>query len=246
MKLAPLAFALLLAGPAAAFDPAKMSEAERTAFDAQVRAYLLEHPEVIMEAIDILRQREAEAAAKGDLDLVKANADDIFRDGHSYVGGNPDGTLTVVEFIDYRCGYCRKAHAEVAELVRSDGNIRYVVKEFPILGEDSVIASRFAISALNTLGREAYEKINAGFYESFRGDVTPDTLLAFAGELGLDGKTILAGMDAPEVTKVIEENHRLAERLQVSGTPTFVMGDQMLRGYAPLETMRAIVAGERG
>ena len=113
-------------------------------------------------------------------------------------------------------------------------------------GFESVIASRFAISALNTLGREAYEKINAGFYESFRGDVTPDTLLAFAGELGLDGKTILAGMDAPEVTKVIEENHRLAERLQVSGTPTFVMGDQMLRGYAPLDTMKAIVAEERG
>jgi protein-disulfide isomerase len=246
MKLAPLALAAMIATPAAAFDMAKMTEAERAAFRAEVRAYLLDNPEVLAEAIDELQKRQVEAAAQGDAALVKANATEIFDDGFSFVGGNPEGSLTVVEFIDYRCGYCKKAHAEVAELVTSDGDIRYVVKEFPILGEQSVTASRFAIAALQSLGREAYEKINAGFYEDFRGDVTEDTLLAFAGDLGLDGKAILARMDAPEVTKVIEANHLLAQRMQISGTPTFVMGGQMLRGYAPLETMRAIVAGERG
>ena len=246
MKFAPIALAALIATPAAAFDMAKMSDAERQAFRAEVRAYLLDNPEVLAEAIDELQKRQAEAAAKGDVDMVKANAEDIFNDGHSFVGGNPDGGLTVVEFIDYRCGYCKKAHAEVAELIASDGDIRYIVKEFPILGEESVMASRFAIAALQTLGPEAYEKINAGFYETFRGAVTPDSLAAFAADLGLDGPAILAGMDAPEVTKVIEENHLLAERLQISGTPTFVMGEQMLRGYAPLATMRAIVADERG
>lgn len=248
--LAPLApaalLAALLAAPAAAFDPAKMTEAERESFRAEVRAYLLDNPEVLAEAIDVLQQRQAEAAAQGDAALVKANAGEIFDDGHSFVGGNPEGGLTVVEFIDYRCGYCRKAHAEVAELVRSDGDIRYVVKELPILGEQSVTAARFAIATLQTLGAEAYGKVNAGFYESFRGDVTPETLEAFAADLGLDGAAILAAMDTPEVTKVIEENHLLAERMQISGTPTFVMGGQMLRGYAPLETMRAIVADERG
>ncbi len=246
VALAPLAFAALLATPAAAFDVTSMTDAEREAFRAEVRAYLLDNPEVLAEAFEALQKRQAEAAAEGDASLVKANAEDIFNDGHSFVGGNPDGTLTVVEFIDYRCGYCRKAHAEVAELVQSDGDIRYIVKEFPILGEESVTASRFAIAALQTLGAEAYEKINAGFYESFRGEVTPETLAAFAAGLGLDGKAILAGMDAPEVMKIIEENHLLAERMQISGTPTFVMGGQMLRGYAPLETMRAIVADERG
>ena len=246
MKFAPVALALLMASPAAAFDLAKMSDAERTAFRAEVRAYLLENPEVLAEAIDVLQQRQADEAAKGDIALVKANAEDLFNDGYSFVGGNPEGNITVVEFIDYRCGYCRKAHAEVADLVQSDGDIRYIVKEFPILGDDSVVASRFAIAALQTLGRDAYEKINAGFYESFRGEVTPDTLLAFAKDLGIDGPAILAKMDAPEVTKVIEQNHLLAQRMQISGTPTFVMGDQMLRGYAPLDHMRQIVAAERG
>ena len=246
MKFAPFALVALMASPAAAFDLSQMTDGERQAFRAEVRAYLLENPEVLAEAIDVLQERQANEAAKGDEALVQANAEDIFDDGHSFVGGNPDGSLTVVEFIDYRCGYCRKAHADVAELVKSDGDIRYIVKEFPILGEQSITASRFAIAALQTLGREAYEKINAGFYESFRGDVTPDTLLAFASDLDLDGAAILAKMDAPEVTKVIEQNHLLAQRMQISGTPTFVMGSQMLRGYAPLDAMRAIAAGERG
>lgn len=246
MKLAPIAIAAMLATPAAAFDMTQMTDAERAAFRAEVRAYLLDNPEVLAEAINELQNRQAEAAANADVELVKANAEDLFNDGYSFVGGNPEGSLTIVEFLDYRCGYCKKAHAEVAELVSSDGDIRYIVKEFPILGEQSVVASRFAIAALRTLGRDAYEKINAGFYESFRGDVTPETLAAFATDLGLDSAAIFAQMDAPEVTKIIEENHRLAQRMQVSGTPTFVMGGQMLRGYAPLQTMREIVAAERG
>ncbi len=246
MKLAPLALIAALASPAAAFDISSMSEAEREAFRAEVRAYLLENPEVLSEAIEVLQQRQAEEAASQDLNLVKANEKDLFEDGHSYIGGNPDGDITVVEFIDYRCGYCRKAHAEVGQLIKSDGDIRYIVKEFPILGDQSVIAARFAIATLQVAGSEAYEKVNAGFYEDFRGDVSVETLTAFADGLGIDAEPILAHMDAPEVTKVIEENHLLAQRMQISGTPTFVMGGQMLRGYAPLDTLQAIVAEERG
>lgn len=246
MRFFPFAVAALVAMPAAAFDITQMTEAERQAFRTEIRAYLLENPEVLAEAIDELQKREATAAVENDLSLVKANADDLFEDGFSYVGGNPDGDLTVVEFIDYRCGYCRKAHAEVAELIGSDGDIRYIVKEFPILGDQSVLASRFAIATLQTLGREAYQKVHAGFYETFRGDVTAETLTAFATDLGLDGATILAAMDAPEVTEIIKANHLLGQRMQISGTPTFVMGGQMLRGYAPLATMQAIVADERG
>jgi protein-disulfide isomerase len=246
MKLAPFALVAALATPAAAFDISAMSEAEREAFRAEVRAYLLDNPEVLSEAIEVLQQRQADEAASQDLNLVKANQKDLFDDGYSFIGGNPEGDITVVEFIDYRCGYCRKAHEEVGQLIESDGDIRYIVKEFPILGDQSVIASRFAIATLQVAGREAYEKVNAGFYESFRGDVSVETLTAFANDLGIDGAPIIAHMDAPEVTKVIEENHLLAQRMQISGTPTFVMGSQMLRGYAPLNTMQAIVADERG
>ena len=242
--------ALCLAGmalpaTAQAFDPANMTDAERTAFQAEVRAYLLAHPDLLIEMSQELEKQQAAAQAQGDKGLIAANSAEIFSDGYSFVGGNPEGNLTVVEFLDYRCGYCRKAHGDVAELVKSDGNIRYVVKEFPILGDESVFASRFAIAALQVSGPDAYAKINAGFYESFRGDVNEDTLTAFAQELGLDPAPILAAMNSPEVSKVIEQNHLLAQELQISGTPTFVIGDQMLRGFAPLEAMRSMVSDER-
>ena len=248
MKLAPLATAALLglASPALAFDPRAMSADERAAFGDAVRAYLLENPEVLTEAIEVLKDRQAAAEAVADVELVKANAADLFADTASYTGGNPEGDLTVVEFIDYRCGYCKKAHSEVMDLVNGDGNIRYIVKEFPILSEDSATAARFAIATLQVAGPEAYAKVNAGFYESFRGEVTPDTLSAFAADLGLDPAPILARMEAPEVTKVIEDNHALAQRMQISGTPTFVMGEQMVRGYIPLAHMQQVVAEERG
>ena len=248
MKLAPLATAALLglASPALAVDLSAMSADEKAAFGDAVRAYLLENPEVLTEAIEVLKDRQAAAEAVADVELVKANAADLFADTASYTGGNPEGDLTVVEFIDYRCGYCKKAHAEVMDLVNGDGNIRYIVKEFPILSEDSATAARFAIATLQVAGPEAYAKVNAGFYESFRGEVTPDTLSAFADDLGLDAAPILARMEAPEVTKVIEDNHALAQRMQISGTPTFVMGEQMVRGYIPLTHMQQVVAEERG
>ena len=248
MKLAPLATAALLglASPALAVDLSAMSAEEKAAFGDAVRAYLLENPEVLTEAIEVLKDRQAAAEAVADVELVKANAADLFADTASYTGGNPEGDLTVVEFIDYRCGYCKKAHSEVMDLVNGDGNIRYIVKEFPILSEDSATAARFAIATLQVAGPEAYAKVNAGFYESFRGEVTPDTLSAFADDLGLDAAPILARMEAPEVTKVIEDNHALAQRMQISGTPTFVMGEQMVRGYIPLAHMQQVVAEERG
>ena len=248
MKFAPLAAAALigLSAPALAFDLKALSDEEKAAFGEAVRGYLLENPEVLSEAIEVLNQRQASAEAENDKTLVQTNSDDIFQDGASYVGGNPDGDVTVVEFIDYRCGYCKKAHSEVKDLVAADGKIRYIVKELPILGEDSVVAAGFAIAALQIAGPDAYAKVNAGFYESFRGEVTQDTLSAFAKDLGLDPAPILAVMDAPEVTRVIADNHALAQRLQISGTPTFVMGGQMIRGYIPGAAMQAAVDEERG
>ncbi|MCV2870449.1 DsbA family protein [Defluviimonas sp. WL0002] len=246
MKRLAFACALLAAQPALAFDISAMSDAEREAFGAEVRSYLLANPEVLVEVINELEQRNAQAQAEGDKALVAANADDIFNDGYSFVGGNPEGDITVVEFLDYRCGYCRKAHGAVAELIASDGNIRFIIKEFPILGEQSTLASRFAIAARLVAGDEAYAKISAGFYESFRGDVTEASLRSFADDLGLDSDSIVARMNDAEVTKIIEDNHLLAQRLQIAGTPSFVIGDQLLRGYAPLEAMQGIVSEERG
>jgi protein-disulfide isomerase len=241
MRRTALALALSLAPLTAA---AEMTDAERKAFRAEVRAYLLENPEVLMEAIGILEERQAQAEAAADLAYVADNRAAIFEDGHSWVGGNPQGDVTVVEFIDYRCGYCRRANAEVEELVRSDGNIRFVVKEFPILGPESDVSARFAVAVLQLHpGRyeEAHDRLIA-----LRGEATRDSMGRLAQDMGLDPAPLLARMQAPEVTAVIQSNHALADRMQISGTPTFVIGGRMLRGYVPLEGMRAIVAEERG
>ncbi|MGR3320970.1 MAG: DsbA family protein [Pseudooceanicola sp.] len=240
-----LAAALMLAAtPALAFDPTDMTEAEREAFRAEVRAYLMENPQVIMDAVAVLERREAEAKAEADETLVQVNADALEDDGFSWVGGNPDGDVTLVEFLDYRCGYCRKAFDEVNELVESDGNIRFVVKEFPILGEASMLSSRFAIATKQIAGDAAYEGVHDALME-FTGAPDRTALTRIAEGLALDPEPILAAMDSPEVTREIAETRALAQRLQINGTPTFVIGGQMLRGYVPLDAMRGIVEDAR-
>ncbi|MBL3570875.1 disulfide bond formation protein DsbA [Rhodovulum sulfidophilum] len=242
--LMALGLAAPLAAPAQAFDLTDMSAADREAFRAEVRSYLMDNPEVLMEAIGVLEQRQADAQAQNDETLVKVNAKDIFEDGYSWVGGNPEGDVTLVEFTDYRCTYCRKAYSEVTQLIEGDGNIRFVVKEFPILGDQSVLSSRFAIAVQQVAGDAAYAKVHDALI-TFRGNVADDSLKRLAEENGLDATAVLERMKAPEVEKVIAENHALAQRLQISGTPTFILGDQMIRGYVPLEGMKQLVADVR-
>ena len=223
---------------------AEMTEDQRKEFRAEVRAYLLENPEVLSEAIGILQDRQAAEEAKGDVALVAANSAAIFADAASWVGGNPDGDVVIVEFMDYRCGYCRKANAEVDELVTSDGNIRFIVKEFPILGPESDLSSRFAISVLQMHGPEAYLKAHDALI-ALRGPADEKNLQRLAGDLGLAAEPIMAHMKLPEVEAVIAANHGLAQSLQINGTPTFVIGDTLVRGYVPLDGMRDMVAGAR-
>ncbi|MFC2969832.1 DsbA family protein [Acidimangrovimonas pyrenivorans] len=242
--LAPLALsaavALSAAAPARALDFKNMTPDEKAAFGEEVRAYLLDHPEVLVEAIDRLKAKQAQQQVQNDANLVKANAKAIFEDPNSWVGGNPNGDITLVEFMDYRCGYCHKAYPEVAQLLKTDGNIRFIVKEFPILSDQSVLGSRFAIAVLQLNGPDAYAKAHDALMK-MRANITDASLAALAGKLGLDAEAIKARMDSPEVTKVIADNHALAKRLGINGTPTFVLGDQMLRGYVPLAQMTEIV-----
>ncbi|MGB8813420.1 MAG: DsbA family protein [Paracoccaceae bacterium] len=248
MKLFPtaamLALAAVLASPLGATDLATMTDAEREAFGAEVRAYLMANPEVLMEAIGVLEERQKTEAAADDITLLQTNADDILKDPASWVGGNPEGDITLVEFTDYRCGYCRKAHDEVAELVKSDGNIRFIVKEFPILGEESTLSSRFAISVRQLAGDDAYKKAHDALI-TLRGDATLETLERLAVELGFDAPAVMGRMNAPEVTAVIDANHALGDRLKINGTPTFVIDQTLVRGYVPLDGLRQIVDGER-
>ena len=221
-----------------------LTDAERTDFRAEVRAYLLENPEVLMEAIAVLESRQAEAETTRDERLATLNADALVNDGFSYEGGNLDGDITIVEFIDYRCSFCRRAHPEVAELISSDGTIRIITKEFPILGEQSVLASQFAVATKIVAGDAAYKQVSDALM-NLRSDVTPASLSSLASAFDLDTDAIFAEMESPAVQQVLANNRALGERMQISGTPTFVFGDQMVRGYVDLTQMRAIVEAER-
>ena len=243
--LSATAATVTLAMPAAAFDISAMSDSERQDFGEQVRAYLLENPQVIIEAVNLLEEQQAVAQEQADLTMVSDNADAIFDDGYSFVGGNPDGDITLVEFLDYKCGYCKRAHGEVAKLLETDGNIRLIVKEFPILGEQSLMASRFAISTLIAEGPEAYHTLNDALM-TMNGDLSVEVLSRLANMLGFDADKIVAGMDSDEVTQRIVDTRALAQRLQITGTPTFVMHDEMLRGYLPYDQMMLMVDEKRG
>ncbi len=235
----------LLAAPAPALDLSAMSDDERTAFRAEIRAYLMDNPEVILEAVNLLESRQAEAQAQADGALVEANRDAIFDDGFSWVGGNPDGDITLVEFLDYRCGYCRRAMPEVAKLLESDGNIRLIVKEFPILGEDSMISSRFAVAVKQVAGSKAYKQAHDALME-MTGEMTDVTLRRLSDELGLDTDAVLARMDSDDVMQEISQTRALAQQLQISGTPTFVLEDELLRGFLPADRMSELIAEKRG
>lgn len=245
MRLTLTFAAALLSGTfaatsALALDMDALTDVERAALRAEVRAYLLENPEVLMEAIGVLEQRQAEADTMRDVQLAQINADALFNDGYSYVGGNPDGDITMVEFMDYRCGFCRRAHPEVSALIAQDSNIRIITKEYPILGEQSLLASRFAIATKLSQGPEAYKMVSDALMD-LRGDVTPASLTELAQGFDLDTAGIFAQIDSATVTAEIAQTRALADRMQISGTPTFVIEDQVLRGYVPLAQMQQIV-----
>lgn len=246
MKTPILAAAFaLLAIPGQALDIKAMTDEERAIFREEVRAYLLDNPEVIMEAVSVLERRQAQAEAQRDFTLVSANADDIFEDGYSWVGGNPDGDITLVEFVDYRCGYCRRAHDEVKDLIAADGNIRIIMKEFPILGEASVLSSQFAIAVKQLAGADAYEAAHDALI-SMRANATETRLRRLAETLNLDADAVMNHMKSAEVNNEIEKTRELAQRLQITGTPTFVFDDELVRGYLPLPQMQQVVAAKRG
>ena len=234
-----LSFSLGMALPGHALDLESLSAGERTLLHAEIRAYLLENPGIIMEAVAVLEQRQATNQAQADVDLVRVNAEALFNDEGSWVGGNPEGDITLVEFMDYRCGFCRRAHDEVTGLLAADGNIRFIVKEFPILGEESVLASRFALATRQVAGDDAYKAVHDALM-SYNGAMNEVGFTRLADTLGLDANVILAAMDSEAVTQVIEANHALAQRMQINGTPSFVMGDQMLRGYLPQDAMQQL------
>lgn len=242
--LSALALSTALAAPAGALDLSKMTTEEKAAFGEAVKDYLMQNPEVLVEAINVLEERQQAAAVENDKTLVDTNAKDIFEDGFSWIGGNPQGDVTIVEFMDYKCTYCKKAFPEVEDLLKKDGNIRLIVKEFPILSQQSELGARFAVATKQVAGDAAYKTVHDALI-GMRGDISLEGLKRLAADNKFDADAIIKTMNTEEVTAVLRANHQLAERMNISGTPTFIIGNEMLRGYAPEEAMAKIVAEQR-
>ena len=239
-----ISFLFLVATQSFALDLSKISAAERALLQKEIRLYLLENPEIIMEAVEVLRDKERQAALQSDFELVKKHKKAIFEDGFSFIGGNPNGDITLVEFVDYRCGYCKKAHNEVEKLLSTDGNIRFVIKEFPILGEESLVLSKFALAVKLVHGDEIYKLVHDILIKM----KSPPSERAFnqiMNNLNLDADRVQSKMESNEVNGMIAYTRTLAERLKISGTPTFVMNDELIRGYVPFDALINIVDNKR-
>ena len=227
-----------------AMDINNLTNADRKVLQKEIRRYILENPDIIFEAADIVRKREAALEVQEDEELIQSNFNEIFYDNYSYVGGNPDGDITIVEFVDYKCGYCRKAAELVRELIAKDDNIRFVVKEFPILGEASLVSSKFAIAVKNIGGPEKYKVVH-DILLALAAEPTEIYLRRIAKELELNPEELFEAMQSDLVAQEIDQTGELAQKLQISGTPTFILGDQFLRGFVPLEILSKAIQSER-
>ena len=213
----------------------------RQATEEVIRDYLLKHPEVVEQALQVLEQRRREAEKQRARDAVAAHREELLRDPGSPVGGNPRGDVTVVEFFDYRCGYCKGVAGTVRQLLEEDPGIRLVYKEFPILGDESLLAAGAALAA-RAQGRYG------AFHDALMaasGPWTLPVLLQVAARVGLDAGKLQADMEAPEIHAAIERNRALAEALGITGTPAFVVGFELVPGALDLHALKALVSQAR-
>ncbi len=222
----------------------EMTADEHAAFRAEMRACLHANPGVLMEAIGVLERRDRAAQTTADVDLARVYTAQLQFDGVSFVGGNAEGDVVIVEFMDYRCGYCRRAFAQVEEPIETDGNIRFALKALPILGPQAVMAAQFAFAAKFTGGDDAYKAAHDALM-TLEADIAKATLHRLAEGLGLDAGAIFGAMESARVAQVLADNAALATALAIFGTPTFVMNDPMLRGYVPPDRMELLVEGLR-
>ncbi len=239
---AVLAVLVLGAAPAPAAEDA-LSLRQKRAVEEVVREYLRRNPEILLEAIAAVRaKRDAERQAKVQRNLVSLR-NELENDPASPVGGNPRGNVTIVEFFDYQCPYCKRVFPSVQKLLESDGNIRYVFKEFPILGPQSVVAARAAL-AVWKLDKDKYVSFHTALMQT-KGRLGEQRILNIAAEIGLDVERLRAAMADPGIDKALARNFELAKALEINGTPGFVIGDRVVPGAVDLETLTALVSQAR-
>ena len=235
-------FAVPATAPAAAenFSAPQRGEIERI-----VREYLVSHPEVLQEAMAELEKRQAVAEAEKSKTTIKSNAEAIFSSPRQVTIGNPQGDVTLVEFFDYNCGYCKRALSDLMDLMKSDSKLKVVLKEFPVLGPGSVEAAQVAVAVRmqDKTGKkylEFHQKLLGG-----RGQADKARAMAVAKEIGLDMTRLEKDLKSDEVTKTIEENMKLAEALGLNGTPSYVIGNDVVIGAVGLAALNQKIEAAR-
>jgi protein-disulfide isomerase len=232
-----------MAAPVGAQDDqaSKFSPAEEDAIRQLVRDYLLANPEVLMEAAQAYRERQQEIQQQQAREALVSRREELDQDPDSPVLGNPDGDVVVVEFFDYRCPYCVRVAEPLRETVEGDGNIRLVMKEFPILGPESMVAARMALASVK---QDKYEDLHFAMM-TVSGKLTEEKAFKIAEKIGLDMDQLRSDMEAPEIDEMLQRNFALAQALQINGTPAFVIGDEVVRGAIDMGTMREIIGRTR-
>lgn len=213
--------------------------------EARVRELVLEtiraNPEIVMEAVAILEQRQATAQASAQAEVLVNQRELLEKDPNAPVLGNPDGDVTVVEFFDYNCPYCKRAMPQVQGLLDADPNVRLVYREWPILGDGSVFAAKAALAARN---QGKYEEFHWALM-GMNGRAEEATVLRIAREVGLDIEQLRRNMEAPEVEEHIATSMRLTQALGFNGTPSFVIGDALVPGFVEQSALEVYVSDAR-
>lgn len=218
--------------PAASPVPAKsFSDAQRAEIEAIIKDYLVkEHPEVLMESAQELEKRDQASAAKKSEDAISKEKDAIFNDPNTPVGGDPKGDVTVVEFYDYNCGYCKMSEEGLEKLLKEDKKVKFIYKDFPILGPESVVAAKASFAAARQPGKFI------PFHDALmnvKGHLSDDIIFGTAKSAGLDVDKLKKDMDDPAIQKSIEANLKLGTDIGVRGTPMFIFNDRIYPGAIP-------------
>ncbi|HET7848020.1 MAG TPA: DsbA family protein [Pseudolabrys sp.] len=243
-RLSALAFAAILALPAAPAAVAEeFSKTQRSAIESIVREYLISHPEVLQEAMVELEKRQTAAAAAKHQAAVKEHAKALFSSPRQVVLGNPKGNVTFVEFFDYNCGYCKHAMADMLDLLQTDPNLKVVLKEFPVLGPGSVEAAQVAV-AVRMQAPDKYLEFHKKLLGG-RGAADKARALAVAKDVGLDMAQLEKDMKSPEVKKTLEEDFKLADALGLNGTPSYVIGKDVVVGAVGLAALKEKISTAR-
>ena len=237
------AVSLVLAGAMPAIAET-FSTDQREEIGKIVKDYLLTHPEVMQDVMAELEKRQQAAEVEKHRTAIVDNKATLFNSPHQVILGNPQGNVTMVEFFDYNCGYCKRAMSDMLDLIKNDSNLKFVLKEFPVLGEGSVEAARVAVAARmqDSTGKKYIE-----FHQKLLGGRGADKAraLAVAKEVGFDMSRLERDMGSDEVKKTIDENMKLAEALGVNGTPSYVVGQEVVVGAVGLDALREKISAER-